>query len=175
MRPGQARVTPSSVPRFSGTWTRKASCCPCCTSMSREMCRGGWRRRPAGLSADRRCPQTREQPFYRCFAETKGWPDLTWLEREMAAGRIGVLGEMLFVYTGVDPNNSKMAPYWALAAKYDVPVAVHINRGPGPASGLRRRCSVPSSRATGASESCWRMSARAVLTSCPSTPRLRRC
>jgi predicted TIM-barrel fold metal-dependent hydrolase len=30
-----------------------------------------------------------------------------------------------------------MAPYWALAAKYDVPVAVHINRGPAPASGLR--------------------------------------
>ena len=83
------------------------------------------------------CPQTREQPFYRCFAETKGWPDLTWLEREMAAGRIGILGEMLFVYTGVDPNDSKMAPYWALAAKYDVPVSVHINRGPGPASGLR--------------------------------------
>jgi uncharacterized protein len=83
------------------------------------------------------CPQTREEPFYRCFAETKGWPDLMWLEREMAAGRIGILGEMLFVYAGVHPDDTRMAPYWALAAKYDVPVTVHINRGPGPASGLR--------------------------------------
>jgi uncharacterized protein len=83
------------------------------------------------------CPQTREDPFYRCFAEGKGWPDLTWLEREMAAGRIGLLGELLFVYVGVHPDDPRMAPYWALAAKYAVPVAVHINRGPGPASALR--------------------------------------
>lgn len=84
------------------------------------------------------CPQTpAKQPFYRCFAETKGWPDLAWLEREMAAGRIGLLGEMLFVYAGVHPDDRKMATYWALAAKYDVPVAVHINRGPSAASGLR--------------------------------------
>jgi len=83
------------------------------------------------------CPQTREAPFYRCFPETKGWPDLTWLEREMTAGKIGMLGEMLFVYAGVHPDDVRMAPYWALAAKHDVPVSVHINRGPGPASGLR--------------------------------------
>jgi predicted TIM-barrel fold metal-dependent hydrolase len=83
------------------------------------------------------CPQVRREPFYRCFPETKGWPDLTWLEREMAAGRIGLLGEMLFVYAGVHPDDPRMAPYWALAAKFDVPVAVHINRGPGPASPLR--------------------------------------
>ena len=83
------------------------------------------------------CPETREAPFYRCFAETKGWPDLAWLEREMAAGRIRLLGEMLFVYAGVHPDDARMAPYWALAAKHDVPVAVHINRGPGPASGFR--------------------------------------
>ena len=84
------------------------------------------------------CPQTPQEPFYRCFAETKGWPELGWLEREMAAGRIGVLGEMLFVYTGVRPDDAGMSPYWALAAKYDVPVAVHINRGPPPGSGPRR-------------------------------------
>src|SRR5688572_33096173 len=42
------------------------------------------------------CSPTPNEPFYRCFPETKGWPDLAWLEREMAAGRIGILGEMLF-------------------------------------------------------------------------------
>jgi len=84
------------------------------------------------------CPQTPgKAPFYRCFADSKGWPDLSWLEQEMAAGRIGLLGEMLFVYAGVHPDDRKMAPYWALAAKYDVPVAVHINRGPSATSGLR--------------------------------------
>ena len=88
------------------------------------------------------CPATPQEPFFRCFAETKGWPDLTWLEREMAAGNIGILGEMLFVYTGVPPDDKRMSPYWALAAKYDVPVAVHINRGPPPGVGPRRdpRC-----------------------------------
>jgi uncharacterized protein len=83
------------------------------------------------------CPVTPQEPFFRCFAETKGWPDLTWLEREMAAGQIGILGELLFVYTGVHPDDKRMAPYWALAAKYDVPVAVHINRGPPPGVGPR--------------------------------------
>src|SRR5688572_10194006 len=61
------------------------------------------------------CPPTPEKPFYRCFAESKGWPDLTWLERETAAGKIGILGELLFVYTGDHPDDLKMAPYWALA------------------------------------------------------------
>jgi hypothetical protein len=84
------------------------------------------------------CPVTLNEPFYHCFPETKGWPDLAWLEREMAAGRVGILGEMLFNYTGVHPDEPRMSPYWALAAKYDVPVAVHINRGPAPGYGPRR-------------------------------------
>ncbi len=83
------------------------------------------------------CPQAPQEPYYRCFAKTQGWPDLAWLESEMAAGRIGLLGEMLFVYAGVHPDDPRMAPYWGLAAKYDVPVAIHINRGPAPGSGPR--------------------------------------
>ena len=83
------------------------------------------------------CSPTPQEPFYRCFADTRGWPDLGWLEREIAAGRIGLLGELLFVYTGDHPDDVKMRPYWALAAKYDVPVAIHINRGPPPGVGPR--------------------------------------
>jgi uncharacterized protein len=83
------------------------------------------------------CPPTPQEPFYRCFAETKGWPALDWLEREITVGRIGILGEMLFVYTGDHPNGARMAPYWALAARHDVPVAIHINRGPPPGVGPR--------------------------------------
>ena len=77
-------------------------------------------------------------PFYRCFPDTTGWPDLAWLERELARGRVGFLGEMLFVYVGVPPDDPRMRSYWALAAKYDVPVSVHINRGPPPGVGPRR-------------------------------------
>lgn len=84
------------------------------------------------------CWQTPQEPFYRCFPETKGWPDLAWLERELAAGRVGILGEMGFNYSGVHPDDARMSPYWALAAKYDVPVLVHINRGPSPGFGPRR-------------------------------------
>ena len=84
------------------------------------------------------CSVNRRAPGYRCFAETAGWPDLEWLERGLRRGRIGLLGEMLFVYAGIDPNDPRMSPYWRLAARYDVPVAVHINRGPGPDSRIRR-------------------------------------
>ena len=88
------------------------------------------------------CSVAPRAPFYRCFAEGKGWPDLAWLERELARGRVGFFGEMLFVYAGVPPDDPRMRPYWALAAKYDVPVSVHINRGPPPGVGPRRdpRC-----------------------------------
>lgn len=86
--------------------------------------------------------QVPRPPFYRCFPDTKGWPDLAWLERELTQGRIGFLGEMLFVYFGVPPDDARMRPYWKLAAKYDVPVSVHVNRGPPPGVGPRRdpRC-----------------------------------
>ena len=84
------------------------------------------------------CPVTRAAPHYRCFADSAGWPNREWLERGLRRGRIGLLGEMLFVYAGIDPDDSRMRPYWRLAARYDVPVAVHINRGPGPNSRVRR-------------------------------------
>jgi len=75
---------------------------------------------------------------YYCFSETGGWPDRRWLEGELASGRVRALGEMLFNYAGVGPNDRRMRPYWALAAKYGTPVFVHTGRGPGPDKGPRR-------------------------------------
>lgn len=88
------------------------------------------------------CGYAPRAPFYRCFPDTKGWPDPAWLERELAQGRVRFLGEMLFVYSGVPPDDARMRRYWKLAAKFDVPVSVHINRGPPPGVGPRRdpRC-----------------------------------
>lgn len=82
-------------------------------------------------------------PAFYCFIESGGWPDLAWLEQELASGRIGLLGEMLFNYANVAPDDPRMEPYWALAAKYDVPVAVHTGRGPGPGQGPRDETCCP--------------------------------
>ncbi|MEQ8178180.1 MAG: amidohydrolase family protein [Amphiplicatus sp.] len=83
------------------------------------------------------CPVGTDDPNHECFIEEGGWPSLDWLEEGLASGEIGAFGEMLFIYTGVAANDARMDPYWALAAKYDAPVFVHINRGPPPASPSR--------------------------------------
>lgn len=48
-----------------------------------------------------------------------------------------MLGELLLVYAGVPPTSERMAPYWALAEELDLPVAIHINRGPPPGTPSR--------------------------------------
>lgn len=74
-----------------------------------------------------------------CFTENAGMlPDLAWLEAELAAGRLTGIGELAFSYAGIRPDDPAMAPYWALAAAYDVPAFVHSGRGPGPGLGPRR-------------------------------------
>jgi uncharacterized protein len=77
------------------------------------------------------CWRNRDKSYY-CFPKTDGWPDIRWLRREMARHRVQGLGEMLFNYSGIRPDDQRMWPYWALAAKYDVPVFVHTGLGPGP-------------------------------------------
>lgn len=87
-------------------------------------------------------------PAFPCFAEdgdgTRScrwdegdWPSLGWLRAHFEQGTLTTMGEMLFVYAGIAPTDSKMAPYWALADEFDVPVFVHINRGPPPNSPSR--------------------------------------
>lgn len=74
-----------------------------------------------------------------CFIESKtDMPDLGWLESQLASRKLGGLGELVFNYAGLAPNDPKMAPYWALAAKYDVPAFVHSGRGPPEGRGPRR-------------------------------------
>lgn len=78
------------------------------------------------------CPRNRAAPLYRCFDASEGFPDLAWLEEQLATGTIGLLGEMLFTYAGLNPNDAAMRTYWELAVQYDVPVGVHTGRGPPP-------------------------------------------
>ena len=65
-----------------------------------------------------------------CFARTDGWPELSWLRAQYASGRMHVMGELLYVYYGIPPTDERLAPYWALAEELDIPVAVHVGRGP---------------------------------------------
>lgn len=45
-------------------------------------------------------------------------------------GSLQVLGEVTNQYSGVEPTDERMAPYWALAEELDIPVGIHVGTGP---------------------------------------------
>jgi uncharacterized protein len=47
-----------------------------------------------------------------------------------AKGELQVLGEVTNQYVGIQPDNPRMEPYWALAEELDMPVGIHIGTGP---------------------------------------------
>ncbi|MFN1834946.1 amidohydrolase family protein [Balneola sp. MJW-20] len=64
------------------------------------------------------------------------------------AGRLDVLAEITNQYSGMDPTDERMDPYWKMAEELDIPVGIHI--GPGPpgviylgATGYRARLHSP--------------------------------
>ncbi len=72
-----------------------------------------------------------------CAWDEGEWPGVDWLRRHYEDGTFSIMGEMLFVYAGVSPGDGRMDAYWSLAAELDIPVFVHINRGPPPNSPFR--------------------------------------
>ena len=60
-----------------------------------------------------------------------GKPALDSLRRGYAAGRLGGMGEIAGQLTGLAANDPALAPYFALAAEFDVPVSIHT-AGIGP-------------------------------------------
>ncbi len=52
------------------------------------------------------------------------------IEAMVADGDLAVLAEVTNQYVGIAPDDERMAPYWALAERLDIPVGIHI--GPGP-------------------------------------------
>ena len=84
------------------------------------------------------CPALTAQRKW-CSVDTDGpLPNIAWLDQQLTAGTIAGIGELVFNYSGIAPDDPVMADYWALAARHDVPVFVHIGRGPGPGRGPRR-------------------------------------
>lgn len=57
------------------------------------------------------------------------------LREAIREGQIAVLGETVFQYEGLAPDDAKLEPYYALAEEMDVPIAMHIGIGP-PGFGL---------------------------------------
>lgn len=88
------------------------------------------------LGAMMPCPENLAER-YDCFPETAGLPDIDWLRRNLEAGTIGAFHELMFNYDGTPPDNPKMAPYWALAEEFDIPVGVHTWSGPPPGRSIR--------------------------------------
>lgn len=44
--------------------------------------------------------------------------------------RLAVLAEVVNQYVGIEPNDERMEPYWALAEELELPVGIHIGTGP---------------------------------------------
>jgi uncharacterized protein len=65
------------------------------------------------------------------FLVLPGQPPAESLRKEYAAGRLQGLGEIATQLTGFAPNDSALAPYFALAEEFDVPVLIHTS-GFGP-------------------------------------------
>ena len=47
------------------------------------------------------------------------------------SGAFEILGEVMAQYEGVAPDDPRLDPYWALAEKLDIPVAIHLGPGGG--------------------------------------------
>ena len=45
-------------------------------------------------------------------------------------GRLAVFAEITNQYVGIEPDDERMEPYWALAEQLDIPVGIHIGTGP---------------------------------------------
>lgn len=61
----------------------------------------------------------------KCFEDGKEWPDIFWVEEQIKDKKIDFIGEVLTQYYGISSSDSLMYPYYALAAKYDLPVGIH--------------------------------------------------
>lgn len=45
-------------------------------------------------------------------------------------GALKILGESMFNYYGIPPTDERLAPYWKIAAEFDLPVGIHSDPGP---------------------------------------------
>ena len=71
------------------------------------------------------------------FIEKPGELTAQMLRQEYAAGRLAGMGEIGSQLMGVAPNDPALAPYFALAEEFDVPVLIHTEGLGPPVPGFR--------------------------------------
>lgn len=57
-------------------------------------------------------------------------PTVEQLRSMVENGEVAVIGEVTNQYAGIEPDDERMAPYWALAEELDIPIGIHIGFGP---------------------------------------------
>jgi len=77
------------------------------------------------------------------FIEAPGALSPEMLRQEYKAGRLAGMGEIGSQLLGVAPNDPALAPYFALAAEFDVPVLIHTEGIGPPVPGFRTGAGSP--------------------------------
>lgn len=77
------------------------------------------------------------------FIEEPGELDPARLRADYESGRFGGMGEIGSQLHGVAPNDAALAPYFELAAEYDVPVLIHTEGIGPPVPGFRTAAGSP--------------------------------
>jgi predicted TIM-barrel fold metal-dependent hydrolase len=77
------------------------------------------------------------------FIEAPGGLSPEMLRQEYKAGRLAGMGEIGSQLLGVAPNDPALAPYFALAAEFDVPVLIHTEGIGPPVPGFRTGAGSP--------------------------------
>ncbi len=78
------------------------------------------------------CPRNLAAPRYKCFPSDEGWADIDWLRGNVESGKIRAIHEIGPNYFGIAISNPRFAPYFEIAAEFDIPVGIHTGRGPPP-------------------------------------------
>ena len=88
------------------------------------------------------------------------------MEPLLESGEFAVLGEIANQYSGIGPDDPRMEPYWALAERLDVPVAIHRAAGPLELRTWASRRCVFVTAAPCCSRTCWWRIRRCACRSC---------
>ena len=63
--------------------------------------------------------------FWGSAAFTRAGPNVDSLRALHSSGKLSAIGEVMAQYEGLSPSDSSFEPYWDLAEKLDIPVAIH--------------------------------------------------
>jgi uncharacterized protein len=84
---------------------------------------------PETIRSFQKAAPSRFIPAYELRLGREGTLSPGALRRQVEAGDFRVLGEILNQYAGLAPGDKRMDPYWTLAEKLDIPVAIHMGEG----------------------------------------------